>query len=197
MLNPQTPYGAATRRQIHKQVDGNLVDIVEKSRFAYPPATEEQLQATEDILGFSLPGTLRRLYAEVANGGFGPGYGILGAVGGTSHASNWYTNIAQAYWERPSHVQLVDFATLNEAQVPDRWFHLAYEEPEGLDLEASRYQWPEYLLQFCYWGCNTSHALHAKTGQIYVVESGFDFALWVPSLEEWLERWLYGTLRQQ
>ncbi|HZU67023.1 MAG TPA: hypothetical protein VFA09_07060 [Ktedonobacteraceae bacterium] len=39
--------------------------------FAYPPASEEQLCATETALGFLLPPLLRAHYAEVANGGFG------------------------------------------------------------------------------------------------------------------------------
>ena len=45
-------------------------------------ASEAQLAAAERQLGFALPLLLRRLYAEVANGGFGPGAGILGIVGG-------------------------------------------------------------------------------------------------------------------
>jgi hypothetical protein len=50
--------------------------------FEFPPATEEQLRATEEALGISLPSMLRALYAQVANGGFGPAYGITGARGG-------------------------------------------------------------------------------------------------------------------
>src|SRR5436309_13989344 len=38
--------------------------------FEYPPATEDQLLATEAALGFPLPPLLQALYAEVANGGF-------------------------------------------------------------------------------------------------------------------------------
>lgn len=45
-------------------------------------ASEAQLAAAERQLGFGLPPLLRRLYAEVANGGFGPGPGILGVKGG-------------------------------------------------------------------------------------------------------------------
>ncbi len=43
-----------------------------------PVATEEQVARAEARLGFPLPRLLRRLYREVANGGFGPGYGLLG-----------------------------------------------------------------------------------------------------------------------
>lgn len=39
--------------------------------FSYPPATEEQLRATEDDLGYPLPPLLRMIYGEVANGGVG------------------------------------------------------------------------------------------------------------------------------
>jgi len=49
--------------------------------FAFAPATDEQLQETEDILGFRLPSHLRLLYKKLANGGLaqGPGYVALWA----------------------------------------------------------------------------------------------------------------------
>jgi hypothetical protein len=42
-----------------------------------PPATPEALDRVEWSLGFELPRTLRTVYGEVANGGFGPGYGLV------------------------------------------------------------------------------------------------------------------------
>lgn len=45
---------------------------------AAPPATEEQVAAAEQTLGFQLPPLLRELYLKVGNGGFGPGYGLYG-----------------------------------------------------------------------------------------------------------------------
>jgi hypothetical protein len=55
--------------------------------FTYPPATEEQLVATEAQLGFPLPPLLRLLYREVANGGNGlvwydDQFPFFGAYGG-------------------------------------------------------------------------------------------------------------------
>jgi SMI1 / KNR4 family (SUKH-1) len=47
-----------------------------------PPATLRQVAATEAILGFGLPPLLRSCYLEFANGGFGPGYGLMGVKGG-------------------------------------------------------------------------------------------------------------------
>ncbi len=44
---------------------------------AYPPASEQDIEAAEAQLGFRLPGLLRRIYAEVTDGGFGPGYSLF------------------------------------------------------------------------------------------------------------------------
>ena len=46
------------------------------------PASTAQLDGAEASLGVLLPKLLRRLYAEVANGGFGPGFGLVGVSGG-------------------------------------------------------------------------------------------------------------------
>jgi SMI1/KNR4 family protein SUKH-1 len=43
-----------------------------------PPADAATLGRAESALGASLPPFLRRVYLEVANGGFGPGWGLLG-----------------------------------------------------------------------------------------------------------------------
>ncbi|MFE2912687.1 SMI1/KNR4 family protein [Kitasatospora indigofera] len=46
-----------------------------------PPLDAEELAAAEATLGVALPPLLARLYREVANGGFGPGYHLLPLVG--------------------------------------------------------------------------------------------------------------------
>jgi len=54
-------------------------------RLAYPPATEEQLLAIEQALGFPLPPFLRTYYEKVSNGGYGPGWlEMIGAQGGAA-----------------------------------------------------------------------------------------------------------------
>src|SRR5262249_9212556 len=42
------------------------------------PATAGELAAAESRLGFPVPPVIRRVYADVANGGFGPGHGLAG-----------------------------------------------------------------------------------------------------------------------
>ena len=43
-----------------------------------PTLRKQEVARAERQLGFQLPELLRRLYTEVGNGGFGPGYGIYG-----------------------------------------------------------------------------------------------------------------------
>jgi hypothetical protein len=46
------------------------------------PATIMGLAADEASLGFQLPPLLKRIYVEIGNGGFGPGYGLIGMSSG-------------------------------------------------------------------------------------------------------------------
>jgi hypothetical protein len=70
-----------------------------------PPATPDQLAAAEGRLGVRLPPLLRRLLLELANGGFGPGPGILGVTGG------WTTDHGKAIEDL--HAQMLDATTEN------------------------------------------------------------------------------------
>jgi hypothetical protein len=60
-----------------------------------PPATPEAVAEAERAIGYSLPPLLRRLYLEVANGGFGPRGGVLGVPGG-KWRGDW-ADIVDAY----------------------------------------------------------------------------------------------------
>jgi hypothetical protein len=46
-----------------------------------PPASPDAIEEAEAVVGGALPALLKDLYA-LANGGFGPGYGLLGLRGG-------------------------------------------------------------------------------------------------------------------
>src|SRR5690606_16538036 len=50
----------------------------------YPPASVKKIAAAEAELGFALPTLLREIYLRIGNGGFGPGYGLLGITGGAT-----------------------------------------------------------------------------------------------------------------
>jgi hypothetical protein len=48
----------------------------------HPRATLEQIAATEVAIGFELPRILKEILMRIGNGGFGPGYGLIGVHGG-------------------------------------------------------------------------------------------------------------------
>lgn len=58
-------------------------DIMGNRFRASPPASPAAVARAEAALGFALPTTLRAIYLDVANGGFGPGYGVMGVEGGS------------------------------------------------------------------------------------------------------------------
>lgn len=80
----------------------DMTDVEKKNLRAV--AGPEQLASCESQLGFSLPPPLRRILLEVANGGVGPGYGLIGVVDGDSgddgeHLSGLYRALATEYEE--------------------------------------------------------------------------------------------------
>jgi hypothetical protein len=53
------------------------------------PASAAELAAAETRLGFPVPQVVRRVYGGIANGGFGPGYGLVGIGGGRTGFHRW------------------------------------------------------------------------------------------------------------
>jgi hypothetical protein len=95
--------------------------------FEYPPATAAQLHDTEQALGFPLPAVLKSLYTQVANGGFGPGYGIIGCIDGFGEAGN----LVEGYQFHVIRNQLIDI---------DKREYVS-EMPETY--------WPRFLVPLC------------------------------------------------
>jgi SMI1 / KNR4 family (SUKH-1) len=178
--------------------------------FGFPPATERELKETERQLGFLLPPLLRLLYTQIANGGFGPGYGITGAIGGYPFSDiSLRGDIAQAYY------QAVDEANNYRQSIIDAFIEADQEEQRARQLSGNEREervtvrvgpdgkvtpewenslpplWPQHFLPLCQWGCNISTYIHADTEQIFQGMSGPDLFI-AASLEEWLERWLAG-----
>ncbi len=170
--------------------------------FAFPAATEQQIKQTERQLGFSLPPLLRLLYTQIANGGFGPGYGITGAIGGYPFLDiSLKGDIAQAYHQAVKEAAEYRQSCTNDMSRdaikkvgkapflvgPDN--KLIWEDDDVPSL------WPEHLLPLCQWGCNISTYIHTDTGQIFQ-GMGDPYLFVASSLEEWLERWLTGESLQ-
>lgn len=157
----------------------------ERRRFTYPRASEEVLLETERRLGFALPPMLRLLYAEVANGGFGPGYGFLGVIGGASE-DDVAKDIAESYdTDRRSGPRLEESGF---EKGDDDWFEPFYDE------------WPGGFVRVLHWGCAIWTCVDSRTGRVYRYEhfhgktSRDAMSPQADSLEEWLQRWLRGEL---
>jgi hypothetical protein len=159
-------------KQYAINADTDLDSFPLQTDFEYPPATEEQVAITEAALGFSLPLLLRALYTNVANGGFGPGYG-LERVGYSP------TSDEQERDEKP-----VDLTTYVR-----RHGSLDY-------IEIPSDMWPENLFTLCHWGCAIFSHLDCASGQVFWEEAGDDsyiFHSQSASLYEWLDLWADGV----
>lgn len=184
---------------------------------AFLPATEQQIRETEQQLGFPLPQLLRLLYTQIANGGFGPGFGIIGAVNGYLGVDHIPGSIARRYqWE----IDLADafrqldkggWASLTPENRQVLWEdgigsqelgesgELTDDEPEGETIHLAEEDvtppWPNQLLPLCEHGCNITTYLFADTEQV-VQGMHNPYLVVANSLEEWLERWLAGDTLQ-
>lgn len=152
--------------------------------FEYAPLTEEQLQSAERLLGFALPPLLHAIYTRVADGGFGPGYGLYHLFHrGIRVSIRSSESMVDTYFsDRRRAAQLVDFHLL-EKRTADKKLTLM---PEDV--------WPDGFLCLCDWGCTSFSYLDLATGRVfrqdYYVGERNGFEAEAPTLEAWFERWL-------
>jgi hypothetical protein len=152
------------------------------SSFAYPPATEQQLQDTEAVLGFRIPPLLRFLYAHLANGGFGPGGGIRGAIGGYGGPDTFENGNDETILKHQDVGEtLVDLDSYQWHESPgQQWLKL----PAGV--------WPRQLAPICDLGCQQEVCVDQE-GQLYlwcVAEEDFDSLRKMDAFDRWIRQWL-------
>ena len=145
----------------------------------YPPRPPVSMAVVEDVertLGFRLPTLVRRLYTEVADGRYGPSWGVirLRSPAGTD---------PMRWWEQPMSVEAW---TLHE--------RLARQE---CPPSAFCPDFPERAIRFCEEGCNISMWLDCTTeaARVFVDDPnsyGDDYAheTVAESLDQWLTAWL-------
>lgn len=167
-------------------------DDPQRTGFAFPPASEEQLRATEAALGFSLPPLLHALFAQVANGGFGPGTGIRGAIGGRGTdvilSNDQDETIVGCFAYDKSHAQQIDLADYKWQKPPvgsvntNDYLFLPYKV------------WPRHLLRICDMGCVEEICVDPQERLFLAAASKYDGKYLLlrldSSLEQWLEDWL-------
>lgn len=158
-----------------------------------PTAAPAVVDAAEASFGFVLPPLLHAIYTHVANGGFGPGYGIYGLEGG--------------YLRKDPHGQDVPPATLVEA-----YFAC---EPMGPSLTELQYNfrrdgafflgdepgnpplWPRQLIEICGWGDDLYSCIDCSNQDypvlVYIAYGG-QIHPQSPTFSQWIQDWLDDRL---
>jgi hypothetical protein len=163
-MNPYRTSDDELLRALRERLD-SLVDPEHPEVEPRPGATPDQLAQTESELGFHLPPLLRRMYA-MANGGIGPGDGLLPIGEGEDTLAGLYRSFVEStYVPQPG-------------------------EP-GFD----QYPWPEQLLPICDWGCAIWSCLDCRSdeGPIVTASNGEPFVSTGYTLRSWLGAWLAGV----
>jgi hypothetical protein len=158
----------------HRAREGQLKCSMEwfMEREFYPPVNGFRIRLAETHLGFALPPLLRDLYMNVANGGFGPGYGLVGVRGG---------------------------ATVSRGGRESSLVPLYY---RFLFRRTRKEPWEDRYLPICTWGCtyySFVDCAHPDAPVFAFDENthgygpwGCAFALHAHSFEEWIQRWVDG-----
>lgn len=67
---------------IRNRLRAKLSDLGSAQHSRLKPISPTDISQDEKRLGFSLPPLMKRIYADIGNGGFGPGYGLIGLTNG-------------------------------------------------------------------------------------------------------------------
>lgn len=79
-----TAYDRSSRvwLRLQKRARSGSPDMLDGPSTYQAPLADEGLDVVAERLGTPLPRAVRQLWGQVANGGFGPGYGIIGLLDG-------------------------------------------------------------------------------------------------------------------
>ena len=149
----------------------------------FPPATEAEIQACEERLGFPLPLMLRELYMTVANGSdfFWGGYNFYTISDDLARKHTNYPILGEIIGDGP---RPFDDATVEALRTHPGAYVVCRRIPAG-------------FVEFASLGCEVDALLDGFTGHIYISDNhstngepdGLAFSFGASSLEEWLERW--------
>lgn len=193
VINRQIHYyrRTSTREEYEIQPEGSLWWLPAVPEHLCPPATETQLQATEDLLGFPLPPSLRALYEHVANGGFGPGYDGLFSVLGSKNQESWL--LTSQYLFQKANSQPIDLSVCDRRVREDIRGYAKYLADWEIFVPPG--YWPDRLLPLSHDGCALFYYLDVPTGRIfYAGNDSLALRLMANSLEELFNQWMGDDL---
>ena len=117
-------------------IDDELIEEIRASlvgRESPEPATDDAVLEAEAAIGFPIPLVLRRLYLEVANGGFGPRFAVMGVQGHDYFTGGDYADIVDRYGDGPGDDRVYGFPGL--VALLDwgcaQWSYCDFRRPEG------------------------------------------------------------------
>lgn len=127
----------------------------------------------EHQLGFALPDIVRRLSMEVADGGYGPNWGI----------------------NRLKHPPHLPFGPFWEVKMSVESWHRLYRDEHFVNETVA---YPSRFIRFCEVGCNISICVDCKSqaGSLFIDDpnkSSDQIEPMKQSIEEWLWEWLNRT----
>lgn len=148
-----------------------------------PPLTEAEVVRAEELLGFTLPPLLRRLYREVSHGGFGHWVAPLLPPSSDSAFADQEAIISLYQPEDPQ----PSFPSKEQPALAEEIHQLVL----PFDDEAVRI-WPKQVLYICDHGCNIYSVLDCSRPSCPVLLNdnnigSHTFAVLAESLRGWLE----------
>lgn len=145
--------------------------------FAFPPATEAQVQARENRLGVSLPPLLRACYTQLANGDFGPGYGLRSIIDECEYPDD----LLEHYLAVCEVGEVLDMDMMTVSKGGTHAFTIPFK------------QWVRAALPLIEEGCAMTLCLDTTSGSIFRKSSsatGYTFRYIAPTFETLLGQWL-------
>jgi hypothetical protein len=133
----------------------------------------DELASVEHQLGFALPTMVRRLATEVADGGYGPAWGI----------------------NRLKHPEGMPFGPWYDVEMSvESWHRLYHDKAECPQLEG----YPERFIRYCEVGCNISICVDCTTdvARLFMDDPnlGDDPTKFLVPMEQTLDVWLQEWL---
>jgi len=141
----------------------------------YPPLLTEEILIIEKRVGFRLPSLLRTIYAQVGNGGYGPGYGLTGL---TDDGALAFTGM-----------NAIDMYLIFGSEQDEDSRHLWW--------------WPEKAIPFCDYDDKVLMLVDCSSDEGCIMRREYngsddrreDFTVVEDSLRDWLIGWIEGRVK--